>query len=1011
LFFEVLAKTLDNRKSVKIESFKNIPYLNSSLFEPTELERKYLRISNLKDNLTLKKFTRTILKEENLELGSIEYLLKFLNAYDFGSNEKDKFKNEHNTLINSAVLGLIFEKLNGYKDGSFFTPAFVTMYMTKQSIRKSVEEKFNLAFGINTNNFNELKNYCELHCYKDEFIEKANNVINAITIVDPAVGSGHFLVSALNELISIKSQLGVLKGLNKYQITNENDELYIENQDGFFEYKQTEQGKFLDEVQNIQKLIFEEKLLIIENQLFGVDINPNSVKITRLRLWVELLKDSYYDDKNELVTLPNIDINIKCGNSLISKFPLIDAKTKNKLFKEKLNEYKIYVKRYKETNNKNIKKDLVAKIQELKQSFSQKLKDGSPEIEELKKLLNGKTVGKLMIKGYIGEFGFKGLNDDIISKFSDKKSYFLYSRFGKDFDPNNDASLFGDELKLTATAKRQKKIRQEKELKKILGKYEIIKEFEHSPFYKNSFEWRFEFPEVLNADGDFIGFDIVIGNPPYLSNKDISADDKKAYDKIYNLSDDLYNYFFIKSFQLLKEDGLLSLITSNTFMTINSKINVRHLLQSKKLIEFMPIKNPFEEAAIEPIIVFAQNVNTKDDYTFDYVDLRKQDFNPLENRYKINIDTYKNTPSQAFFIPTEHNKKIHTKYISKTKELLDLYWDKISTSKNISKNEKELNIYRNNLKAGEITLIGLIADGGQGLATANNGKYIAVKYGTKEAIRIKQTRIEKLEIFNKKNNQAYTINDLCEFEIRELFDKLKEQFGRDIFGQGYLFKIVSKDEIANVATLTDEEKANGIDNTKSFVPYDKGDRDGNQWYLETPFYINWNVPNVKYLQNDKRARFQGSCFYFREGFSWSDILNPNAEYIKSRQKGKTVNDVKTMALYPFNKNITAKYITILLNSYFIFAYLRDFINNTVSIQINDIKQIPIIVPTKEQLIYFENIFDIAKDIKLKEFSNQITKDEAKQQLDDIQKIVDATVYELYGFSDERIMSLDEHLNN
>ncbi|MFW5701217.1 MAG: Eco57I restriction-modification methylase domain-containing protein, partial [Cyclobacteriaceae bacterium] len=75
--------------------------------------------------------------------------------------------------------------------------------------------------------------------------------------------------------------------------------------------------------QRIQETLFHEKQTIIENCLFGVDINPNSVKICRLRLWIELLKNAYYKNgTEELETLPNIDINIKCGNSLISRFDL-----------------------------------------------------------------------------------------------------------------------------------------------------------------------------------------------------------------------------------------------------------------------------------------------------------------------------------------------------------------------------------------------------------------------------------------------------------------------------------------------------------------------------------------------------------------------------------------------------------------------------------------------------------------------------------------------------------------
>ena len=580
LFFEILARRIDEREAIRIEEFKNIPYLNSSLFEITPLERQYLKISELKNNAVLKKSSKSILKSEKSELGSIEYLLKFLNAYDFGSNEKDEFKNEHNTLINSSVLGLIFEKLNGYKDGSFFTPSFVTMYMSKESIRKTVLDKFNKAFEIESANFHELKTYCEANFYKDDFLAKANDIINSITIVDPAVGSGHFLVSALNELLSIKAELKILKGLNHVQITNENDELYIETQEGFFDYTQTADGTFLKATQNIQELIFKEKLHIIENQLFGVDININSVKITQLRLWIELLKDSYYDENSELVTLPNIDINIKTGNSLVSKFPLKDSETKNQLLKEKLNEYKKYVKWYKETNDKAIKKEVIEKIEDIKQSFSQKLKDGSPQVEEFKKLIKGDKK----TKGYIEQFGFKGLSEEIIINFAKQEHCILYARFGKEFNPN-DKSLFGDEIKLTAKEKKSQKTQATALLKKINKKYEIIKEFEDAEIFKNSFEWRFEFPEVLDEDGEFVGFDIVIGNPPY--GVKLSSSEKKHFQKNYfsaktenglRGSTDTYSVFVERGLQILNGGRLhyivpLAITSSESMAKLHSLIN------------------------------------------------------------------------------------------------------------------------------------------------------------------------------------------------------------------------------------------------------------------------------------------------------------------------------------------------------------------------------------------------------------------------------------------------------
>jgi type II restriction/modification system DNA methylase subunit YeeA len=131
------------------------------------------------------------------------------------------------------------------------------------------------------------------------------------------------LVSALNELIAIKNDLGILvdkfgKKLKDYNIEVQNDELIITDENGeLFEYNPK-----IKESQRIQETLFHEKQTIIENCLFGVDINPNSVKICRLRLWIELLKNAYYKSENELETLPNIDINIKNGNSLINRFGL-----------------------------------------------------------------------------------------------------------------------------------------------------------------------------------------------------------------------------------------------------------------------------------------------------------------------------------------------------------------------------------------------------------------------------------------------------------------------------------------------------------------------------------------------------------------------------------------------------------------------------------------------------------------------------------------------------------------
>ncbi|MEO9258360.1 MAG: DUF559 domain-containing protein, partial [Crocinitomicaceae bacterium] len=293
LFFQVLARKYDDRNQDVKKAFEKVPYLNSSLFEPTEIEQVTLFISNLKDEKTIPVISSTVLKNDQGKkrtgnLTTLAYLFDFLNAYDFTSEGSEEIQEDNKSLINASVLGLIFEKINGYKDGSFFTPGFITMYMCRETIRKSVVQKFNETKKWNCATVEELYD-------KIEDRNEANNIVNSIKICDPAVGSGHFLVSALNEMIAVKNDLRILldrsgKRLKEYHVEVVSDELIVTDEEGeLFEYNPNNK-----ESQRIQETLFHEKQTIIENCLFGVDINPNSVKICRLRLWIELLKNAYY---------------------------------------------------------------------------------------------------------------------------------------------------------------------------------------------------------------------------------------------------------------------------------------------------------------------------------------------------------------------------------------------------------------------------------------------------------------------------------------------------------------------------------------------------------------------------------------------------------------------------------------------------------------------------------------------------------------------------------------------
>jgi adenine-specific DNA-methyltransferase len=483
LFFGVLSHKPDDRDEHIKNIVANIPYLNSSLFEVSDLEHQTLVISNLLNDEKLSIFSTTVLKDNNGnkrtgKLTALEYIFQFLDAYNFSSEGAEEIQEENKTLINASVLGLIFEKINGYKDGSFFTPGFITMYMCRETIRRAVIQKFNEAKGWNCQNINELYD-------KIDNKKEANDIINSLKICDPAVGSGHFLVSALNEIIAIKSELKILldregKTLRDYHIEVVNDELIITDDDGqTFAYNPKNK-----ESQRIQETIFHEKQIVIENCLFGVDINPNSVKICCLRLWIELLKNAYYTAKSnyrELETLPNIDINIKVGNSLVNQF-LLNADLRPVLRNSEWNieSYQEAVSKYRHPESKEEKREMEKFIKYVKSN----------------------------------------IRTEISFEYLSRKEFKLAEKEQELYHLIHQQRL----LEESEAEKKERETKQEilqEEIKEIETE---IAEIKSGKLYQNSFEWRFEFPEVLNEEGDFVGFDVIIGNPPY--GRYLKLDDK-----------------------------------------------------------------------------------------------------------------------------------------------------------------------------------------------------------------------------------------------------------------------------------------------------------------------------------------------------------------------------------------------------------------------------------------------------------------------------------------------------
>lgn len=464
--------------------------------------------------------------------------------------------------------------------------------MCKSSLEKIVLDKFSEYRLANTKkdfkqdikpfeNLESIKEYCLATIEKKQVYK---DILKSIRICDPAVGSGHFLVSGLNAMCEIYSKLGLLSNDLDLAIKVKNDELEILQYGKPFAYTKptSDNGGLESKIHLAQKELFFLKKDILENNLFGVDINPNSCNIANLRLWLELLESSYYlelpsNGLNPMQTLPNIDINIKCGNSLISRFMLTSELKEQE---KQIQTYKKYVQWYKEPQEYklkiqgkqigSVKKMISDELDSIKQNFAYNLKE--PKLH--KKL-------KDSINKHLKKYG----------REQDKKESFM---------PGVQLTIDGihcaNEEALNSLIKIQ-------ELKTRLD-FALSGEA-----YKDAFEWRFEFPEVLDSSGDFKGFDLIIGNPPYIRQeeiKELKSSLQKQYKSFYNSTADIYTYFFNLGHSILKQGGILSFITSNKYCRARYGENLREfLLKDTQILSYVELNGlkVFDSATVDTSIL------------------------------------------------------------------------------------------------------------------------------------------------------------------------------------------------------------------------------------------------------------------------------------------------------------------------------------------------------------------------------------------------------------------------
>jgi adenine-specific DNA-methyltransferase len=955
LFFDVLAVRVNERATYIFEKYQGIPYLNSSLFDKSYLEENILSISELTNHNTLNIFQSTVLtnnlgKKITGKKNTLEYLLNFLNSFDFSSESNLDSDESHKEIINASVLGLIFEKINGYRDGSFYTPGFITMHMCKESIRSVVIKKFNAIKNWNCKDFKALKD--KIDGRNEDERKEANLIINNIKICDPAVGSGHFLVSALNEIISIKSELDILtfkdgNRIKGYNIKVENDRLAIINieTDEPFIYTLNQNNKPIEELQEIQEAIFHEKRTIIENCLFGVDLNPKSVMICCLRLWIELLKNSYYTKESkykELETLPNIDINIKSGNSLISIFDIKDKEESldKKQIAEKrkiINQYKDLVNKYK--NTLIDKQELKNQIKAIKESFV-------PFAKPTKKI-----------------------HDEFFRLKEDSKlDYLIHSS-------DTIEKVKQDSKRLT-------------ELENLVGE-------EFKTFYSNALEWRFEFPEVLTDNGDYIGFDIIIGNPPYIGEKDNSSlfSSYKILDKwktILTKRTNIYYAFLIQSLSLLQKDGNICLIIPNELLTSDYAKHVRKsIIASSSIVSIYDFnKNQvFKGVGTNAMILSYTDEVVKDCHYRISENTSQEIKNIFDLPYKENSISKEYLVSNEYWRlsePFSENKKNTTVKL----EHYGLTTQQgIITGANAAKGKlfnKIINKYPEYKKSEGLGIF--VLENHTDIKFEDSTIYINNSLDNKNPIWRKLNKIEKdfiKPLCAGKDINKYYLNEISTYVIW----LNKENFSKDVFKK-----------IPNIQEHLDNFKIFLINrNAKKFIT------------LEL-FEKTINKENLYNGDGDTQGTLGKGNYYVLQKYAYG--LNFEDKKIFWQSRGETIfyfNDTATYGLSSINflyfknsfpekyKSLNQKdimiFISAILNSNIYQKYYKG--NNNTGTKIKNIDVIKLDVEDKEHMKYYKSIVD--KYIKMTSISNSkkklIAEDDKLYNLENEINVLISQLYE------------------
>ncbi|WP_434531160.1 Eco57I restriction-modification methylase domain-containing protein [Haloarcula sp. NS06] len=860
-----------------------IPYFNGGLFEQKSIEE---------DVSIEPAFFDSLLDPTETEHGEPN---GFLRRYKFSLSESNP--SEQELIVDPEFIGRIFEmfmlEAEREEKGTFYTPKPITEYMAKNALKQYLLEDFS---AHEDTVINLVGNHTTPSGIDNETIRNMREKLMSVQVVDPAVGSGAFIIAMSEELVASVEALT---------------------------------ASLDDDIDR-----FELKRHFIRDSLYGVDIDSGGIELCKFRVWLYLIQDlrisiDDFTEQNDRYALPNLGLKFFVGNSLVGDYEPTELRDT------------LLNGQYQGSLSSDYSEDgLINQIATLRQEYVNAHSEEKREIDaELQRLTN-----------------------ELDKKISWESSDHWMSDVVDDLDNG-------------------------------------------SPF-----KWSINVPEVI-LEG---GFDIVIGNPPYKggtnpgympSLSSFYEERRDEYVKpVRKMVYDRYQKFVFRGEELVREGGVFTYIVNSTFRTIATKTSTRNLLQANKLQELLFTNIDTFDAAVNAAIFTLRHTDAKEqNYQMRYVNGLEAPITSYRNlihipaptgddmiervtdsddlaAYHTPISTYRKSIRNSFFEPGDMEMSIFDQYIQPAANLIDEWEEELYDVDRQQENlDKIKSQHLDELEPGDVTLLGLITWGGEGLKSDDNEEHMAYLDGTRGAEKLKERNDDFTYI--EKNDNTYK----------------------------WLSRVVRESDTIAAANLTDREKHKGITDPdkNKWVKIEKGASKDDIYYKDDTYYIDWSRDSLKKIHDRRNARLhlpyfaedrdhteadESEFYYFRQAV-FASRGGAGKYKTKARYINNAVVDSSGVVLVPTTDHTPAKYLLAILNSEVTKYVLYHFINGTLNVQVSDMRVIPVPLPTDEQL---EAVIDgVDKAIAVQTGKSDRT-------LDDVQKEIDEEIANIYGLDVEYI---------